>query len=270
MSMRHPLDRAATLTVAALHERGIRVHVRGRSAAEDTPNGVKLCLFKTGGTAAYANAQLDDYRIDQSNTFRWQANVRLHIRARISEPTSVLTGTAGFGFWNAPVGVGVRSIPSPPAAAWFFFAGPESNIAPVYGVPGFGWKAATLDARTRRFWLLLSTAPVALLLMRIPRAYRLLWPIAQRAMRSDEKLLAATTEEWHDYTITWTSHFVRFEIDGQNVHTSLDPPHGPMGFVAWIDNQYMIATPQGRFGQGVVPVSEPRNLEIAQLCLEEI
>jgi hypothetical protein len=29
-----------------------------------------------------------------------------------------------------------------------------------------------------------------------------------------------------------------------------DPPPGPLGFVAWIDNQYAVATPRGslRFG----------------------
>ncbi len=110
---------------------------------------------------------MDDYRIDRSNSFRWRANVELSLRARFCGGVDGMTGTAGFGFWNAPVGLGVRRLPRPPAAAWFFFAGPNSNIAAVRGVPGNGWKAASMDAQNRRFLALLPAAPVALPLMRI-------------------------------------------------------------------------------------------------------
>jgi hypothetical protein len=34
-----------------------------------------------------------------------------------------------------------------------------------------------------------------------------------------------------------------------------NPPPGPLGFVAWIDNQYAIATPQGSLRFGTVSSS---------------
>lgn len=261
---------AKHISLAELHRMGIRAHVLGRSAAGDDDQGVRLDLRESREHVAYANAQLDDYRIDERNRFRWKANVQLQLHARFSADAETMTGTAGFGFWNAPVGIGVRRAPSPPAAAWFFFAGPNSNIATAQGVPGSGWKAAALDARSLPFFLLLPTAPVALPLMRIPLAYRLLWPVAQRAMRADEKILTASLDQWHEYTITWTQEMVRYHIDGDEVHVNRRPPTGSMGLVIWIDNQYMVATPQGRCGQGVVPVTAPRSLEISDLSLREV
>lgn len=253
-----------------LQQDGIRAHVKGRSAATDTESGIRLDLYEGNEAGGYSNAQLDDYRIDSQNRFRWKANVQLAVRARFSCPAETMTGTAGFGFWNAPIGIGVRSIPAPPAAAWFFFAGPNSNIAAARGVPGWGWKAASLDARNGRFAVLLPTAPIAMPLMRIPGVYEKLWPIAQRAMRADEKLLDLEMDRWHEYSIAWTREAVRYTIDGAEVHVCRRPPHGKMGFVAWIDNQYMVATPQGAFAQGTVPVTQPRTLEIADVRLRNL
>ncbi len=89
------------------------------------------------------------------------------------------------------------------------------------------------------------------------------------AMRADERLLPHDLGEWHDYSLTWTRESVRYAIDGAEVHVCHDPPRTRMGFVAWIDNQYMVATPQGDFGQGVAPVERARGLEIAALRLRE-
>ena len=33
-------------------------------------------------------------------------------------------------------------------------------------------------------------------------------------------------------------------------------PRGPLGFVAWVDNQWAVATPRGRFGWGLLASSE--------------
>ena len=258
------------LTLAGLHNTGIQTHVKGRAAASDAEKGVRLELYRSSEADGYANAQIDDYRIDRRNRFRWRANVQLRLRARFSCTANEMTGTAGFGFWNAPVGIGIRSIPSAPAAAWFFFAGPNSDIAAAKGVPGSGWKASSIDTRNRFFALLLPTAPVAIPLMRIKAAYNRLWPVAQRAMRVNEKILASSIDEWHEYAITWTGDSLRYEIDGDIVQVCNDPPQGSMGFVAWIDNQYMVATPQGRFRQGIVPVVSARSLEISSLSMCEI
>jgi hypothetical protein len=56
--------------------------------------------------------------------------------------------------------------------------------------------------------------------------------------------------DWHDYLVEWRQGQVCFLVDGVLVLQVSNPPPGPLGFVAWIDNQYAIATPQGslRFG----------------------
>lgn len=262
--------REATLTLAGLNANGLRAHVKGRAAAADAGAGIELVVDESGAGNGYSNAQIDDYRIDRRNSFRWRANVEMTLRARFSVTAAELTGTAGFGFWNAPIGIGVRTLPSAPSAAWFFFAGPNSNIAAAKGVPGWGWKAASIDARNLRFFSLLPTAPIAIPLMHFRAAYELLWPVAQRAMRVDEKLIRSPLDEWHDYSLTWTRETVRYAIDGEDIHVCHDPPQSSMGFVAWIDNQYMVATPQGRFGQGIVPVTRPRRLEISDLSLRRL
>lgn len=255
------------ISLAQLYGIGVRPHVLGRSVIVDDQEGVKLELLESNMRDGYGNAQLDDYRLDKRNNFRWKANVRLQLRARFSHPADQMTGTAGFGFWNAPIGVGVRRTPSPPAAAWFFFAGPNSEIPLARDVPANGWKAASLDARTLWFYLLLPTVPLAIPLMRMPPFHNLLWPVAQRVMRVDERMLNAPLNQWHDYTIVWTRDAVRYQIDGSEIHVCRRPPTGRMGFVAWIDNQFMVATPQGHFRQGTVPVAVGRTLEISNLSL---
>jgi hypothetical protein len=65
-----------------------------------------------------------------------------------------------------------------------------------------------------------------------------------------ESLLAADLTAWHDYALEWHRDVARFSVDGAEVLVAPDPPAGPLGFVAWIDNQYAVATPRGvlRFG----------------------
>jgi hypothetical protein len=41
-----------------------------------------------------------------------------------------------------------------------------------------------------------------------------------------------------------------------------------MCFVAWVDNQYLIATPQGKLRWGVIAAPGRQSLELAQLSLE--
>ena len=46
------------------------------------------------------------------------------------------------------------------------------------------------------------------------------------------------------------------------------PPRGPLGFVLWIDNQYAVASLEGRFGFGVLPLPETQWLEVDGLVIE--
>jgi hypothetical protein len=43
-----------------------------------------------------------------------------------------------------------------------------------------------------------------------------------------------------------------------------------LGFVAWVDNQYAIVTPQGRFGSGLVEVPETQLLIMERISIEPL
>jgi hypothetical protein len=230
--------------------------------------GVRLILGLNDGES-YSNAQLDDYLT--KGVMRWRPPVEMTLRARFSHPQALLRGTAGFGFWNHPFGmtkVGDHSLWLPrlrlPQAIWFFFASPPSSMSLALGVPGFGWKAATVDASNWRARALLPLAPLGILACRWSWGYRLLWPVAQRVLKVDESLLPVTMNDWHTYRLVWEGDGAHFFVDGVEVARTRFAPHGPLGFVTWIDNQYMVATPQGNVDAGVIG-TERQWLEFADL-----
>lgn len=202
----------------------------------------------------YHNAQITSYTSRQD--FQFEPPVSLRIRAHA---TGEINGTAGFGFWNHPYG----RIPRLPKAVWFFYGSPPNNMPLAKGVPGHGWKCATFDAANWRFLSLLPAAPIGFLMMRVPFFYNRLWGIGQRALGVDEHLLAESQlTEPHDYSIQWETSRVRFSIDEQTVFETNRSPKGKLGFIAWVDNQYAIVTPQGRFGHGLLEVTTPQRLMI--------
>ncbi len=212
----------------------------------------------------YTNAQLGD-PIGHAG---WRPPVTLTVRARFSHPVDQLRGTAGFGFWNEAFAPG-RWLPRPPRAVWFFAAGPPHNVPLALGVPGRGFKAATLDAGRPAFFALLPTAPMGFLLMRFPPLYRRLWPIAQQAIGAQEVLLTRLdpTAE-HEYAVHWKQDQAIFTVDGEVVLRATSPPGGPLHLVAWIDNSYAVATPQGQFRLGTVDAPEAQWLELVNVTVE--
>jgi len=218
---------------------------------------------------AYSNAQISDY--DPANRrFRYKPPIRLTIRARASAPAHQLRGTAGFGFWNHPFAPNERGFRLP-QAVWFFFASPQSNISLAKDVSGSGWKAAIMDARRWQFLTLLPTAPIGFLLMRIPYLYDRLWGIGQQALgvseaRLDGNLLA----ESHTYELVWRKDSVVFAVDNRVVHQAITAPSQPLGFVAWMDNQFAVVTPQGQFKFGLVDVTQEQSLVIERIAIQPL
>jgi hypothetical protein len=228
--------------------------------------GHSVRLFTPPMTAAqYTDAQIDDYQQLPRHSFLWRPPLTLTVRARFSHPTGELRGTGGFGFWNDPFMMTGRRKPALPRAIWFFFSSTPSNMKLDINTPGPGWKAATLDAIRWPFFLLLPTAPVAVPLMNIDSLYRPLWPIGQRAIGVRETIVSADMQNWHTYTISWQAKSALFCVDGRPVLKADTAPRGPLGFVMWLDNQYMIVTPWGRFGYGLLDVPRSQWLEISRL-----
>jgi hypothetical protein len=232
----------------------------GAGHVVQTAGALRLELPASSPTA-YHDAQISDYT--GRRDFRWRPPLRMEVRAWVigaSAPSEPLSGTTGFGFWSHPFVPGERGFRLP-QTVWFFFSSPPSDIRLAQGVPGPGWKAATMDATRWPFLLLLPSAPLGLLLMRIPALYKRLWPLAQRAMGVSEMLLdAALLTEPHTYTLDWHEDRITFAVDGTAVHHTTTAPRGPLGFIAWVDNQYAIVTPQGRFGFGLVNIPQPQTL----------
>lgn len=244
-----------------------RLYASGQARATPSPGGLALAVHPTPA-GVYSDAQLSDY--GTAADFRWRPPLRLTVRARSAPGAPGLRGTAGFGFWNQPFMPGQRALRLP-QAVWFFFSSPPSDMRLALDVPGPGWKAAALNAARWPFLALLPAAPVGVLLMRAPALYRRLWPLGQRAIGVSERLLdAALLDGWHTYTLDWGADGVRFAVDGALAHDAPGAPRGPLGFIAWVDNQCAVVTPQGRFSFGLLPLDAPQTLYLSELIIEAV
>ena len=278
-------------------------HQVGSGSLEATGATLRLVNADTAASR-YSNAQIDDYVGLPRRRFLWRPPLTLGVRARFSHPgpvpardsdcdyryypvegkassggvgaaggehgdRGILSGTAGFGFWNDPFLMTEPRLPALPKALWFFYGSPPSNMKLDLSTPGCGWKAATIDAARLPFLLLAPTAPVAIPLMRLRRAYRLLWPLAQRAIQVSEAPVDADMTAWHEYALEWERAEAVFHVDGREVLRVPRPPAVPLGFVAWMDNQVAVARPDGEFRFGLEAVPDWQWLELGLVEIEE-
>lgn len=229
-----------------------------------TEAGLRLLVSPTRRTH-YANAQLDDYAGLRRSHFPWRPPLRLTVRARTSGP---LAGTAGFGFWNHPFAPTLDSIPALPAAIWFFYASPPSNMPLALNEPGYGWKVACIDLTQPAALAWVPFAPPVVLLNQVPALYRRIWPRVQHSLRISEKAFAGVGETWGNYTLVWHPNYASFAVDGVTILETDRVPRGPLGFVAWVDSQWAIVTPQGRLGWGLLDISAPQWMDLAHIRIE--
>lgn len=258
-------------------------HVVGQGALESIGSTLRL-VVAGASSRRYSDAQIDDYQGLPRRRFLWRPPLRLAVRARFSHPaaaggteplqrraealTEGLQGTAGFGFWNDPFLMTGARVPTLPRAIWFFYGSPPSNMKLDLHVPGHGWKAATIDALHPAAAVLAPLAPLAVLLMNVHALYRLLWPPIQRALRVKEATVQVDMTRWHTYAIRWGAERTCFSVDGEAVLENAPSPQGPLGFVMWLDNQYMVVTPQGRLRWGLLEVPGRQWMEVDRLAIE--
>jgi hypothetical protein len=246
----------------------------GGGRVDETGDRLRLTLPPTSNRV-YADAQLDDYHHPAPKAAGRGVKLahltdcpprRLTLRARASHLSPA--GTLGFGFWNDPFSLS-GSVLAAPNSVWFFYASPPSDMALVEGVPGWGWKAATLKAGHPPRLLFIPAALAAIALTHLPGLGRLVMATARRAVRAYESVLDdVRLTDWHEYDLEWRPDVAVFRVDGVERLWSLAPPSGPLGFVLWIDNQYAIASRAGKFGFGLCPVREEQWLEVEGLRLE--
>ncbi|MCB8921814.1 MAG: hypothetical protein H6662_09535 [Ardenticatenaceae bacterium] len=223
-------------------------------------------------SSGYADAQIDDYGRSENKHppsrrhYPWNPGTHLKIRARFSHDVSSLRGTAGFGFWNAPFGDPTVRWPALPQAAWFFFASAPTDLplAPL-GSVGRGWFAATLDASSRRALAFIPLAPAVLLLNQFPRLRQRIWPAVQQRLGMSFAALPVNMTDWHTYELHWQPFGSTFVVDDAVILQTRHSPHGSLGFVCWLDNQYLVATANGRFSSGTLPITETQWMEVERL-----
>ena len=244
-----------------------RRYVRGGGRVESGDSALRF-VVQDAGSRAYSDAQIDDHAELPRRRLLWSPPLRLQVRARFSHASAELFGTAGFGFWNDPFVMTGGRLPALPRAIWFFYASPQSNLRLDQNTQGCGWKAATIDALRPVAGLLAPLAPAAVLLMKSRPIYRVLWPKIQRALRVQESAIDVDMTEWHSYVLEWGSETASFVVDGETVVEDVPSPRGPLGFVMWLDNQYMVATPWGRFRWGLLDVPVSQWMEVAALTIE--
>lgn len=224
------------------------------------------------GDAGYADAQIDDYgpQIRRRRQYPWFPGVRLSLRASFSHPSGILRGTAGFGFWNAPFGDPRVAWPALPQAVWFFYASPPGDLPLPRVGPGQGWFVATLDAGRLKAITLAPLAPLFLLLHQVPVLRRRTWPWLRRRLGISYAPLPLEMAVPHEYALEWRRTGCRFWVDGRLLWQTAQAPRGPLGFVCWLDNQYLVLGRNGRFRWGTLPILETQTMTISDLHLQRI
>ena len=222
-------------------------------------------LYIPGGLAgSYRFAQLDDYAQLNRKEFPWKTPCSLEIKARVS--AKALPGTWGFGFWNDPFaasqGLGgmLRRRPALPNAGWFFYASPPNYLAFQDDHPAQGFLAAFFSSPHLPA-LLMAPGLLALPLLTLRPAARLLRRLASSLIIEDSVLVPTDPTQWQAYRVELTAQSSRFFVNGKLISEFPQAPRGALGLVVWIDNQFAAFTPDGRLKSGTLP-NPPSWLEI--------
>src|SRR5258706_5584788 len=242
---------------------------RTTPGASVTPidNGWRLEI-PAGPAGVYRLAQLDDYFALPRGRFPSGAPAGLSLRCRVSQ--SRLPGTWGFGFWNDPFmfSLGLqgtaRRLPVLPNAAWFFHASAENHLSLHNQLPGSGFLAQSFSS-PKIPSLLLAPGLLAAPLLLSKMFSRWIRAVAGKLTGEDGARLGMDVTQWHTYRLNWGPERVEFSVDGASVFETGVSPKGPLGLVAWIDNQFAAFTPEGKISAGTLENSVPAWMEISDL-----
>jgi hypothetical protein len=104
--------------------------------------------------------------------------------------------------------------------------------------------------------------------------YRRIWPFFQRTLKISEALLEIDVTAWQTYVMEWGTEWTRFgsvaEDGGRQQFLRAPSPQGPLGFVMWMDNQYLIATPWGKVRWGTLEIPQQQWLEVDCVSIEPL
>jgi hypothetical protein len=245
-----------------------KLEINGGRIENPAPGQYNLILPPV--SQGYADAQIDDYGRLTRRNYPWQPGTRLELKARFSHDESQLIGTAGFGFWNAPFGDPTVPWPTLPQAAWFFYGSPPTDLPLAFEGVGRGWFASTINARSRKALMLIPAAPLVLLFNQFRPLRQRIWPPVRERLGITFQPLPHDMTHWHTYRLDWEKTGCTFFVDGRQILQTTASPGGPLGFVCWLDNQYLVLTVRGRFAWGTKPTSQKQSLHITNLELNPI
>jgi hypothetical protein len=201
----------------------------------------------------YALAQMDDYMGLSRRKFPHQPPIKLTLEAKVTATEHL--GTWGFGFWNDPFSFGINreklsvGLPVLPNAAWFFYASNQNHLSLRDDQVGSGFHVRTYHSP--RFPSILSLLGLPVLpWMFWPVTARLIRRIARKLIKEDSQAVVVNVAEWHLYGLEWGHQAVTIMIDGEHIFSTQIVPHGKLGLVIWIDNQYFRFDPNGKIGYG--------------------
>ncbi len=104
--------------------------------------------------------------------------------------------------------------------------------------------------------------------LRIPGIRWLAMRVAGGQVQASERILDADLmQSLHRYTLLWTAEEVRFSVDDQEVHRSPASPGGPLGFVAWMDNQFAVVEPSGAVRFGHLEIKRRQWMELTEIAI---
>jgi hypothetical protein len=238
-----------------------RLEINGGIVEPSWPKRLKLNPVSQG----YADAQIDDYGGSKRRDYSWQPGTSMSLWARFSHPDGVLLGTAGFGFWNAPFGDPTVPWPTLPQATWFFYGSKPTDLPLPLEGSGRGWFVSTIDAKSVAALAIVPFAPIVLLLNNIPSIRSTIWPAVRRILGISYQQLQLSLTDWHSYRLDWEQGECHFWVDDQRIYQAPFSPSGPLGFVCWLDNQFLVATPTGRIRWGTLQLPHEQWLEIDRL-----
>ena len=237
----------------------------GHADIEHQPRLFRLVLEGTE-QGQLSDAEIDDHRTVPRHRLPWAPPLRMTVRARMSHRAGEMLGTAGFGFWNDPFDW-VGNVQVPPNALWFFYASPQSDMAFAPGVRGHGWKAATLNAgRADKLTMALGN-----FVFQLPGMSKLVFNLAQTRINAHEQLLDdVALTDWHEYRIDWLPREAVFFVDDVEVLRAPNPPNMPLGFVAWVDNNFSIMGPGREFAFGRMAIPHKQWMELSRVRIEPL
>ncbi len=237
----------------------------GHAEIERAP-GILRFVVEGAEQGQLSDAEIDDHRTVPRERLLWKPPLRMTVRARMSHPAGEMLGTAGFGFWNDPFDW-IGNVAVPPNALWFFYASPQSDMAFDPTARGHGWKAGSLNGgRANR-----PTMALGNFVFQLPGMSRLVFRLAQTRINAHEKTLdAITMTDWHEYALDWLPTVAVFSVDGVEVLRAPGPPTVPLGFVAWVDNNYTTMGPGREFSFGRMAIAQRQWLELSRVSIQPL